>query len=81
MAYFGHGLTCSCTHRQRIASTSAWLGLEEGEVHETFVAHDHDCPIYDGDCCCCLPRIILMLSSGEQLCIDEYGVLVTERMN
>ena len=77
----GHGLMCSCTHRQRIASTREWLGLEPGEVDETFVAHDYGCPIYDGECCCCLPRIIMTLSSGEQICIDEYGVLVTERMN
>ena len=72
---------CSCTHRQRIASTKEWLGLEEAEVRETFTAHDRDCSIYDGDCCCCLPRIILMLSTGQEIAIDEYGCIATERMN
>ena len=72
---------CDCTHKLRISSTKAWLGLEESEVHEVYVAHDSDCSIYSGLCCNCLPRIIMMLSTGQEIAVDEFGYIVTERMN
>lgn len=71
---------CSCHHKIRIAVAQRVLELADDELIEIFTAHDETCSRVGGECCDCAPRIIIRTAGGE-ICIDEDGVIATERMN
>ena len=76
----GHGLMCSCVHKQRIVEVFAMLELEPDDILDVFTAHDTFCPIYGDGCCAFAPRIVIQTTGGE-VRVDEDGYLVTEKMN